>query len=151
MIRPLIVGFEVIGGDGASLGKVLSFAEAVELQSQVTDAPAEIREPIDRVDIERGAGFTMIYPSRMKQAKSNSSSAISAKNPWESESLAVPIEQAAEFTEAARKFAGPGVSYEPDGKGYAKLRCESKGARNRALQWLGKVDRDGGFGDYTGR
>jgi hypothetical protein len=76
----------------------------------------------------------------------SSRSAICAKRPWVSKSLGVANpDQIPAYAAAAKKHAGPGVTFDKQGN----LVCDSRGARNRALAWLGKVDYDGGYGDRT--
>jgi hypothetical protein len=68
---------------------------------------------------------------------------------WNLEGLAVPIEQINEANEAAKRYA-PGVTFVPtkDG-GYCQPAGESRRSRNACLEWHGKVDFDGGYGDRT--
>lgn len=66
--------------------------------------------------------------------------------PWVSATLGVAnLAQIPEYNEAAKKYAGPGVSFDQQGN----IVCESRAARNRALKWMGKIDYSGGYGDYT--
>jgi hypothetical protein len=150
MIKPCVAGFEVFDGNGESVGKVLSFAEALELQAGVKDREVEPVE-LDKIEIGSGPRRTTIYTPAVDISQSSSTSAICAKRPWRSMTMALENPaQIKEFNEAAQKFAGPGVRYEMD-KGEAVLVCDSKSARNRALRWLNKIDRDAGYGDHTGR
>lgn len=70
--------------------------------------------------------------------------------PWQSEALAVPIDQMASFNEAAKR-AGTGARYVPgrDGR-YATLVCESRSSRAREMQSRGVFDKDAGYKDYAG-
>lgn len=94
---------------------------------------------------DTGAHELIVYEGK---AEKTSRSSICAKRPWVSESLGVSNpDQIGQYSKAAAKFAGPGVSYDKQGR----LVCDSRAARNRALKWLRKVDYDGGYGDFTGR
>jgi hypothetical protein len=69
-------------------------------------------------------------------------SAICAKKPWRSTSLAVHPLQVEAFNRAAQK-ARTGAYYTKDGA----LVAESRGARNRELARRGQGDGDAGYGD----
>ena len=84
------------------------------------------------------------------QKETKSSGATCSKKPWVSKALAVPVEQAAAFNDAARRNR-TGATYVPDGKGYANLVCTSQGSRRREMIARGKQDNDAGYGDYAGQ
>lgn len=69
--------------------------------------------------------------------------------PWESEALAVPIEQMGTFNELSKQH-GTGARYVPTTNGYAKLVCESRSSRAREMQLRGVFDKDAGYKDYAG-
>ena len=69
---------------------------------------------------------------------------------WETETLAVPIEQMQKFNEDAKRM-GTGAYYKPGKDGqYANLVCPTRKSRARELKRRGAYDRDAGYGDYAG-
>jgi hypothetical protein len=68
------------------------------------------------------------------------------RRPWVSEALALSNPaQYKQFNQAMRdQGINPGAYYRPDGM----LVCESRAARNDALRFNHKIDRDGGYGDH---
>lgn len=99
------------------------------------------------VEVESsGEGRQVIYREEIPASMTQEKTCNPWSRPWRCTSLGVANpDQIPEFNEAAKKFAGPGVYYDTQGR----LVCESRGARNRALAMLGKVDYDGGYGDRT--
>jgi hypothetical protein len=96
------------------------------------ESPADGREIIAREELP---------PGRDVQRCGNAWS-----KPWVSEALSVHPKQVAEFNEAAKRN-NTGAFYRQDGK----LVCESRGARARECRARGVFDKQGGYGDYTGR
>ena len=100
----------------------------------------------EKIVIKTHAGERWIYRRKGSRSDKSVRSAISSKKPWESQSLAVPMSQAAEF----QKNAPAGVQYEPRDNGFANPVCTSRTARNALLKQRGSFDRDAGYGDHSG-